>query len=145
MNEDKKIELIFMPHAGHLIIGNKCCFHLNTYTNGFIISTVGEWWPERVSREIHADIYDREWFAKNRHLKGDTFDSAYFKKFGYEEIGAGRKYETMVFKAIKQEGDEAQCCPFTVSDWSEIDSNGYNDAVSAYKGHMALCEKYRHV
>ena len=31
-----------MPHAGHFICGARCQFKLNTYVNGYIISTVGE-------------------------------------------------------------------------------------------------------
>lgn len=34
-----------MPHAGHFIGGNECRFHLNTYVNGYIVSTVGEYRP----------------------------------------------------------------------------------------------------
>ena len=33
---------IWQPHAGHYILGHKCRFRLNTYVNGYIISTVGE-------------------------------------------------------------------------------------------------------
>jgi hypothetical protein len=33
---------IWMPHAGHFICGHLCEFKLNTYVNGYIISTVGE-------------------------------------------------------------------------------------------------------
>lgn len=33
---------IWMGHAGHFICGRECQFRLNTYVNGFIVSTVGE-------------------------------------------------------------------------------------------------------
>lgn len=39
MSKDK---WIWMPHAGHFICGHKCRFKLNTYVNGYIVSTVGE-------------------------------------------------------------------------------------------------------
>lgn len=35
-------KIIYMPHAGHFILGHRCAFKLNTYVNGYIISTVGE-------------------------------------------------------------------------------------------------------
>ena len=48
----------------------------------------------------------REIYAKSREVKlegvGDVRDADYIKKVGYEEIGDGRKYETMVFKARKK-------------------------------------------
>lgn len=130
---------IWMPHAGHLIVGHECRFHLNTYVGKYIVSTIGEWWPDRQVREIHAGVRDSKWFFENKALKGDNFDHAYFKKFGYEEIGAGRTYETMVFKARKADD---KCCPYTASDWMEIDSGAYNTAGDAYKGHLKMCKKW---
>lgn len=137
-----KSKWVWMPHPGHLIVSSDCRFSLNTYVGGYIVSTVGEWWPARVSREIHASVYDPEWLAENKHLKGDYFDRAYMKKFGYEDIGAGRTYETMVFKAEKETHDEFKCCPWKMSDPMNIDSDGYNDPVSAYKGHLKFCKRY---
>jgi len=135
----KKQDWIWMPHPGHLAVGSDCRFHLNTYVGDFIVSTVGEWWPERPVREIHAQVHDPKWLFENGRLKGDNFDRAYMKRFGFEEIGYGRTYETFVFKA---ESDETACCPFKMSDPSEVDSNGYNDAGEAYKGHLVMCEKW---
>jgi hypothetical protein len=134
----KKENWIWMPHAGHLIVSRDCLFHLNTYVGKYIVSTVGEWWPDRVVREIHAKIYDKKWFLKNKDLKGDYFDSAYFKRFGYEELGLGRKYETMVFKAKKS---KEECCPFVIIT-GELDIVGYNAAKDAYKGHLKMCNKW---
>ena len=34
-----------MPHPGHFIACNSCRFHLNTYVGGYIVSTVGEYYP----------------------------------------------------------------------------------------------------
>lgn len=59
-----------MPHAGHFICGAWCRFRLNTYVNGYIVSTVGEYVP------------------------AGKPESASF-----EAIGLDRLYETMVFKA----------------------------------------------
>ena len=131
-------------NAAHLIVGQWCRFHMATLLpNGYLVSTVGEYWPERPSREIHASVYDAEWLQQNRHLRGDDFDAAYMKKFGYETIGCDRKYETFVFKAgapCKVKG--CGCGMPALADTSELDSKGYNDAGSATKGHMELCRKW---
>ena len=128
-----------MPHAAHLIVGNDCRFFLATYVGKYIVSTVGEYWPDKVVREIHAKVHDPKWLSENEHLKGDNFDSAYFKKFGYEEIGLGRIYETMVFKAEKSKID---CCPYEINSGSEVDFGSYNTPEEAFKGHMKLCKKW---
>ena len=136
MTKDK---WIWMPHAGHFICGDRCRFHLSTYVGKYIVSTIGEMWSERGPREIHAGVYDPQWLEENKHLKGDVFDSAYMKKFGYEEIGAGRKYETMVFKAKKTTD---KCCPWQMVSGNDLDADGYNDAGEAYKGHLKMCKKW---
>jgi hypothetical protein len=136
----KKDKWVWMPHAGHLIVGDKCKFHLNTYVGKYIVSTVGEYWPERIPREIHAKIYDQNWFIENKELRGDTFDHEYFKKFGYEEIGCGRTYETMVFEAFKIK--DSQCCPYEINVGKQVDFDGYNNAKEAYEGHIKMCQKW---
>lgn len=114
----KKDKWIWMPHPAHLCVGNECQFHLSTYIGGYIVSTVGEWWPDSQVREIFASV------------RG---------KFGFKEIGFDRLYETAVFKAKKS---KQKCCPWTVSNYSEFEMVGYNSAEDAYKGHMRMCEKY---
>jgi len=135
----KKENWVWQPHPGHLIVGDDCRFHLNTYVGGYIVSTVGEWWPDRQVREIHAKIFDPKWFKKNKNLKGDSFNYAYFKKFGFMEVGSNRTYETMVFKAEKS---KEACCPWTASNWSEVDFDGYETAGKAFRGHLEMCKKY---
>lgn len=49
-----------------------------------------------------------------------------------QEIGSGRTYETMVFRL-----EDGQ-----ISDWTELDSDAYNDGASAERGHMAMCRKF---
>ncbi len=134
----KKENWVWMPHAGHLIVGNDCRFHLNTYVGKYIISTVGEWWSDRKVREIHAKVCKPKWLEKNIQRLGDDFDHAYFKEFGYMEIGCGRTYKTMVFRAKKSKD---KCCPFEMIS-GEKDFDGYNDAGDAYKGHLELCKKW---
>lgn len=135
-----KSKWIWMPHAGHLIVGSQCQFHLNTYVGKYIVSTVGEYWPDREMREIHAKVHEPKWLEANSHLKGDEFDHAYREHFGFEDIGCDRKYETMVFKAVKFK--KLLCCPYRVTDWSDIDFGSYNTAEDAYKGHLKLCTKW---
>lgn len=54
-------------------------------------------------------------------------------------IGWDRFYETMVFHAFATKNE---CCPWAASDFSELDMEGYKTDVEAYKGHMAMCEKW---
>ena len=141
-----KSEWIWMGHAGHLCVASRCRFHLNTYVNGYIVSTVGEYWPGEIVaritlqsqldhpnpfRDINTDL-----IKKILDLKGDYFEEVYLSSLGYEEIGLGRTFETMVFKAMK--GKHA-CCPYeTDGDISYMDGN--NDAGSATEGHFKACE-----
>ena len=113
---------IWMPHAGHLCVSNKCQFHLNTYVGGYIVSTVGEYFPDSRVRDIYAQ-------SRGIQLKGigDEREYDYKKKIGFEEIGLGRKYETIVFKAIKAKGEGSTCCPWRQSG-HELDMDGYNDS-----------------
>jgi hypothetical protein len=153
-----KSEWIWMPHPGHFMLGHYCRFKLNTYVNGYIISTVGELWPDIEVRRIYANNRKRfprfkvnekgelfeinlseEEYKKFIDLKGDAFDDAYLKIFGYEEIGVARLYETMVFKADRKREDS--CCPYTAI-MGELDFCGYNTPEDAYTGHLKFCEKW---
>ena len=123
-------EKVWMPHAGHLIVGNDCRFHLNTYVNGYIVSTVGEYVPDKPVRDI---------LRRRRGTETNLIGDAEKAEFGFEEIGLNRLYETMVFKA-KPSGD--RCCPWMAADWGGVDSDGYNEAGDAYEGHLAMVEKW---
>ncbi len=138
----KKGDWKWFGNAGHFICANHCRFHMTTQVGPWLVSTVGQYWPERGSREIHAKIYDPGWLATNIHLKGDTFDAAYFERFGYEEIGCDRKFETMVFEA-GEPCTFAECaCGLPKISGHELAFNSYNRADAATKGHLALCEKF---
>lgn len=132
----KKEKWIWMPHAGHFICGNDCRFVLNTYVGKYIASTVGELWADSRVREIKADC---------RKIKivgmGDSWDADYMKKIGFDEIGFGRMYETMVFHARRADKEDG-CCPWRMKSGHELDFKGYNDAEEARKGHQKLCEKW---
>lgn len=136
----KKSDWVWQPHAAHLVIGSQCQFHVATYVGGYIVSTVGEWWPDRVSREIHARIFDHEWHIENNHLRGDNYDRAYRRHFGFMEIGSDTKYETMVFEA--EADTENTCCPWVMKTPRNIDGDRYNSAPEAMQGHLRLCEQW---
>lgn len=140
MTKDK---WIWMPHPAHFICGNYCRFVLATYVGKYIVSTVGEYWPDSTIRRIHAEIHDPVWYEKNKHLLGDHFNHVYYKKFGFEELHFGRwTYETMVFKAVKNKNKEDLCCPFRIDVQKEVQTELYKNENDATKGHYKLCLKW---
>jgi len=137
-----KDEWEWFGHAGHFICGHMCRFHLCTRVGGYLISTVGELWFDKRSREIHAEIHDPKWFKKNCHRKGDDFDAAYMKRFGFETVGYDRLYETMVFRVGKPCTTKDCGCGLPSIDGHELDFAGYNRADEATRGHYAMCERW---
>lgn len=108
--------------AGHFILGHKCQFHLCTKVGRYLVSTVGQ----LVALEGIGD--DRE--------------ADYMKKIGYEEIGCGRTFETMVFKAGKRcRVKDCMCLQPSLAS-SEKDFEGYNTAGEAQAGHLKMCLKW---
>lgn len=128
--------------AGHFICGHWCRFHLCTQVGSYLISTIGEYWPERAVREIHASVSDPKWLQENIMRKGDDFDYAYMKRFGFQEIGHERLYETMVFRAGKPCESQKCGCGIPSINGGELDFKAYVDAGSATKGHMEICKKW---
>jgi hypothetical protein len=138
-----KQDWVWQPHAGHFILGDKCKFVLNTYLgNGYLVSTVGELWNDRDVRRIHASIHDPDWHRDNDRLKGDTYDSAYFKRFGFDDLGVNRKYETMVFKARVAKEDDCDSCQYVIESGHNEDFDGYETGFQARNGHMEMCKKW---
>lgn len=120
-------------HAGHLIVGSHCRFHLCTLVGDILVSTVGEYWPEEGSREI---------IARTRGVVlediGDARAADYMRKIGFEQIGFERKYETMAFHTT---GRDCECgCGMPSIIPQEIEFEAYNDPVTATKGHLMICE-----
>lgn len=99
-------------HAGHLIVGDQCQFHLATRVGEFIVSTVGEWAASLPSRADGTGDYAK-----------------------FSTIGAGRLFETFVFRADGEGYGE-------IAELSEIDSRSANDHDTATANHMAMCRKY---
>lgn len=130
-----KEKWIWMPHPAHFICSHDCKFFLSTKIGKYIISTVGEYFPDSQIREIYAKI-------KKVQLEGigDARRADYMKKIGFEDIGVGTKYETMVF--LSKKSPTCKACPFVISSGSNIDQNNYKDPQEAYKGHIKMCLKY---
>lgn len=122
---------------GHFICGDDCRFHLCTQVGKVLVSTVGQYFPCSEVREIITK-------TSGISLKGigDEREADFLKKIGYVEIGAGRLYETMVFKAGNPCTHEKCNCGCPEINGSEMDFEGYNDASEATKGHYAMCEKW---
>lgn len=128
--------------AAHLCVGHWCRFHLATQVGNYLVSTVGEYWPERPVRESHALVHDKLWLSKHQHLRGDKFDAAYMERFGFETIGSERKYETMVFQAGTPCSRPECHCGLPELSGGELDMAGYNTAGDATRGHLAACKKW---
>lgn len=126
-------------HAAHFICGPSCRFHLATKVGDYLVSTVGEYVPDAPVRET---------LAQSRGItlegRGDARLADWLEKVGFEEIGYGRKYETMVFVVGDHRCTSNDCgCGLPMpTNWSELETAAYNDAGSATRGHLAICEKY---
>lgn len=124
-------------NAGHFICSPWCRFHLCTQVEEYLVSTVGEYVPDSEAREIFAE-------CRNVKLKGrgEARLADYMQKIGFEDIGCGRKYETMVFVAGKPCDADGCNCGLPSITGSELDMAGYNDAGAATAGHLAMCKKW---
>ena len=112
-------------HAAHFCCGRWCRFHLATKVGSYLVSTVGEYVHPRHSNG--SEKAEREWLKLN-YPGGD--------------IGFGRKYETMVFRAGKPCAAPDCGCGLPTTDGNELDMLGCNTARAARAGHMKLCRKW---
>lgn len=114
-NEVPVTEWKWLGYAAHLIVGSRCQFHLATVVGDYVVSTVGEYLP-----------YD----AKDKR--------------DFDEVGAGRLYETMVFRTTGQvcHDPECNCGGPVIEDWMELEANGYNLRGDATEGHMEMCRRW---
>lgn len=143
-----KSDWIWMPHPGHFCFAYRCRFFLNTYVNGYIVSTVGEYLRPRPLKELDLELkINKGDFSKEEALeinymmvhKGEIFDYFCLDRFGCDDIRLNYKYETMVFTAVPNK--DVGCCPWIQKDALDEETVGYNDRESAFKGHYAICEK----
>lgn len=133
-----KAQWEWFGQAGHLIIGQDCRFHLCTKVGSYLVSTVGEYLPDSRIRDLFAE-------SRGNPLegKGDARRADWMKKFGYEDIGCDRKYETMVFQLTDPvKFCECGCGLPKPDSFMELDMNGYNDPLSAREGHLEMCDKF---
>ena len=122
---------------GHFVAAFNCRFHLCTHVGPWLVSTVGEWFPDAPVRELLAESR-----GINLVGVGDARDRDYQNRIGFEDIGCDRKYETMVFQAGAP-CDRPDCnCGLPDTNGQEIEMDGYNDRGAATNGHMELCRKY---
>jgi len=105
---------IWMPHPGHSCVSHQCRFWLNTYV-GVLVSTIGEYVTQADMKAGH--------------------------RLKFTEIGDQRLYETMVFRAVRNDNQHSACCPWEQSR-AEFDFGEYNDPAAACVGHYAMCEKW---
>ena len=104
----------------HLIVG--CEFHLSTFVEDVLVSTVGEYLPEHKAITNH-DTDPRE------------------------TVGLGRYYETYVFVtdndwSVKHIGEWEEYEHPDVIEYSEIDSLPSNTAREAVKNHNLMVANY---
>lgn len=121
-------------NAGHFICSFDCRFHLCTLVGNVLVSTVGEYFPDYQVREV---------LAASRGIKlegrGDERKYQWLREHGYEEIGLGRKYETMAFRAGEPcSAPECGCGLPTISG-SELTTRAANDAGAATAQHYEVC------
>lgn len=120
-------EIKWFGHVGHFCCGQWCRFHLTTLVNGYLISTLGEY-----VHPMHSQGSERkeaEWLQDN---------------WPGEDIGYGRKYETMVFIAGEPCSSEKCGCGLP-SIGTELECIGYNRSKEATEGHMSMIEKYKNI
>lgn len=122
--------------AGHFICGFDCRWHLCTLVGDILISSVGEYFPDYAVREILAKSRGFDLGLK----KGDERKAAFLNEFGYEDIGSGRKFETMAFRVSGKVCEAPECgCGLPEIIPSELTSRGSNDAKTATAHHYEVC------
>ncbi len=77
-----QIDWEWFGNAGHFMCARWCRFHLCTKVGNYLISTVGEY--VHPCHGMGNDAKEAKWLEEN---------------YPGEDIGANRKYETMVFLA----------------------------------------------
>lgn len=112
--------------AGHFICGRWCRFHLCTQVGPWLVSTVGAY-----VHPMHSG-------------GGEVAEAAWLKdNWPGEDVGCGRKYETMVFRAGQPcQKPGCHCGMPGLDDATELDFLGANTAGEATANHTKLCRKW---
>lgn len=97
---------------GHFVGGMDCRFHMLTKIGGYLVSSVGAYFPDG----SRAESDEPKW------------------------IGHGRKYETYVFKVGEMCDCGCGQPMINQEDCGEVYALGSNNAVSAQGNHMKACE-----
>lgn len=122
---------------GHLIVGFDCRFHMCTKVGVYLVSTVGEYFPDEGVREIIAKHEGVELEGR-----GDNRRADFMRKVGFEKIGFNRTYETMVFEAGAPCVAKDCGCGQPAINGDELEAAAYNNRAAATKGHYEICLKY---
>lgn len=141
MSSIPQSEWKWFGHAGHLIVSQWCRFHLCTLIGRYLVSTVGEYVPDETVREIHCEVRGIALVGR-----GDARLADYMKKVGFQEIGFGRTYETMVFNTTGEFCQRPECgCGLPAIVPTELEGAGYSNPGDATRGHYAACEKWAEI
>ena len=135
---DQKIpEWRWFGHVGHLCVGSHCRFHLTTQVGDYLVSTLGEYVPPAAVQEILAQ-------CRNKPLEGvgEAREADWMRKFGFEEVGYNRVYESMVFPAGEPCHTRTCGCGLPEILFPEVDNAGYMTPAAATLGHYELCHKW---
>lgn len=91
---------------------------------------------------VLPDSSVREILADSRGItlegRGDYRRASWMKQAGFEQIGSGRTFETMVFKAGERcTAEGCNCGMPELADASELDADGYNDPALPNHSHSS--------
>ena len=125
MNDIPQSDWEWFGSPGHFICARWCRFHLCTKIGKYLVSTVGEYIPPHCTQGSKAT--ENEWLKDN---------------WPGEDIGCGRKYETMVFLCGERCHAEGCNCNQPKIASMELASGCYNERGEANRGHMALCAEW---
>jgi hypothetical protein len=107
-------EIIWHGQAGHFVCWRRCVWHLCTEVNGYVISTLGEFFPDM----HHDNLGEMEPMG----------------------LTPNEMYESMVFEVM----GHCHCgCGHPTISGSELVTQRYKTPLEARLGHMALIEEYK--
>lgn len=114
-------------YPGHLCVGSRCMFHLLTVVGEYMISSVGDYKPEKIFDAHRSTLID--------NCEGMR-----------ETIGAGDEafFETFVFKRAGTAECRCGCGTPSPDEFSEIDGKRAVNAADATANHVEFCRKYAH-